>query len=73
MTRTPAAFLAVLALATLLEGCAIPALVSTAGIAGTSSVVADRRTAGTMLEDETIEWKARVALHEAGCWKRVTT
>ena len=66
MLRIPAAFPVVLATAVLLEGCALPALVGTAGIAGTSSMAAERRTAGTMVEDETIEWKARASLSEAG-------
>ena len=66
MIRIPAAFSLILAAGVLLEGCALPALLGTAGIAGTTTVAADRRTAGTMLEDEAIEWKVRVSLHEAG-------
>ncbi|NIR28617.1 MAG: BON domain-containing protein [Gammaproteobacteria bacterium] len=44
----------------LLEGCAA-ALVG-AGAATTAVVANDRRTAGTMMDDESIEWKARAAL-----------
>lgn len=66
MIRTPAALSFVVVLGLLLEGCASTALLGAAGVAGTSTVAVDRRTAGTMVEDETIEWKVRVALAEAG-------
>ncbi|MDR2208622.1 MAG: BON domain-containing protein [Azoarcus sp.] len=39
-----------------LQGC-VPIMV--AGIGGTALVVTDRRSAGTVVEDEGIEWKAR--------------
>ena len=34
--------------------------------AASASFGSDRRTVGTIVEDESIEWKLRVALHEAG-------
>ncbi|MBI2994734.1 MAG: BON domain-containing protein [Gammaproteobacteria bacterium] len=53
----------VLMLAEFLGGCAAAAIAgAAAGSAGAVSVAADRRTAGTMLEDEAIELKARQAL-----------
>ena len=39
---------------------------TTAAAAASASFAADRRTVGTMVEDETIEWKLRVALDDAG-------
>lgn len=46
----------------LLASCA-PALVG-AGAATTAAVAHDRRTPGTMIDDQLIEWKARAALGE---------
>ena len=66
MLRTRATLIAVISLGVLLEGCTATALLGSAGVAGTGAVVSDRRTAGTMVEDEAIEWKVRLALHEAG-------
>ena len=66
MIRLSASLLGVLALALLLHGCAATAILGTTGVAGTGAVAADQRTAGTMVEDETIEWKVRIALSEAG-------
>ena len=65
MVRNSATTFAVAAIAVLFAGCT-PALVGTAGIAGSGAFAGDRRTAGTILEDETIEWKVRTALHAAG-------
>ena len=44
-------------------------IAGTAGIAGTGAVAMDERTAGTMVEDESIEWKVRAALGRAGLRK----
>jgi osmotically-inducible protein OsmY len=46
---------AVLGAATLLQGCG---MLVVGGAAATAVVVSDRRTTGTYVEDETIEWKA---------------
>lgn len=59
-TATVFTALAMVAVAPLLEGCAA-ALVG-AGAATTAVVANDRRTTGTMVDDQTIEWKARAAL-----------
>ncbi len=59
----PALLLAGLAAATLLSACA-PLLVGGA-VVGTSMVVADRRTSGTQLEDQSIELKAKTRVREA--------
>lgn len=53
-------------LGALLGGCTAPAIVGTAGVAGTGAVAADQRTLGTMVEDEGIEWKVRGAINQAG-------
>ena len=58
-----------LALGTFAGGCAAPMLVGGAGVAGAGAVAADQRTAGAMVEDESIEWKVRIALHRAGLGK----
>ena len=34
-------------------------IVGTAGVAGSGAVAVDKRTFGTMVEDEGIEWKVR--------------
>lgn len=44
----------------------MPMIVGTAGVAGTGAVAADKRTLGTMVEDEGIEWKIRGAINKAG-------
>lgn len=49
----------VMALVQLLGGCAALAV---AGVAGAGAVAVDRRTAGTMVDDEAIELKAREAI-----------
>ncbi|MCY4451752.1 MAG: BON domain-containing protein [Immundisolibacterales bacterium] len=66
MIRTSVTLPFVLVLVLLLEGCGTTALLGAAGVAGTGAVSVDRRTTGTMVEDETIEWKVRVALTERG-------
>lgn len=49
-------------LASALSACA-PAVVG--GAAATGIVAADRRTSGSFVEDEAIEWKARTQINEA--------
>ena len=61
MTRRKLTLLAALAAATLLQGCAA---VVVGGAAATGLMAADRRTPGTYIEDETIEWKALERIHE---------
>ena len=56
----------VLAAALVLGGCSAPIIVGTAGVAGTGAVAVDKRTFGTMVEDEGIEWKVRAAINQAG-------
>ena len=56
----------VLVLGALLGGCTAPVIVGTAGVAGSGAVAVDKRTFGTMVEDEGIEWKVRAAVNEAG-------
>ena len=63
MIRTPTTAFAALVLVGLLEGCAMPAFLGAVGVAGSGAVAGDRRTTGTILEDEAIEWKVRTALH----------
>ena len=60
MTRTKLTLAAALAAAALLQGCG--ALV--VGGAAAGLMAADRRTSGTYIEDETIEWKALERIHE---------
>lgn len=61
MTRKIAALLAAVLAASLLQGCFGLAVTGM----GTAALVAtDRRTAGTYLEDETIEWKAFQRMRE---------
>ena len=55
-----------LAFTAVLGGCTAAAVIGTAGVAGTSAVAVDRRTLGTMVEDEAIEWKIRAALDGTG-------
>jgi osmotically-inducible protein OsmY len=55
----------VLASVLVLGGCGVPIIVGTAGVAGTGTVAVDKRTFGTMVEDEGIEWKVRAAINEA--------
>ncbi|QHI98395.1 BON domain-containing protein [Xylophilus rhododendri] len=59
--RLPATALAGLALLTALNGC-VPLVVGGAAVAGTGMVVTDRRTAGTQLEDESIEQRSGSAV-----------
>ena len=56
----------VLAVALVLGGCSAPIIVGTAGVAGSGAVAVDKRTFGTMVEDEGIEWKVRAAISQAG-------
>lgn len=60
--RAGTVFLALVmaAVVPLLQGCA--GVLLGAGAATTAVVANDRRTTGTMMDDETIEWKARAAL-----------
>ena len=58
--------LAIAVLPGLLAGCAAPAVVGTAGIAGAGSLAVERRTVGTMVEDEAIEWRIRDAVYREG-------
>lgn len=60
LLRLPAAVLAAATLLAGLSGC-VPLVVGGA-MAGTSAVVIDRRTAGTQLEDESIEQRAASAV-----------
>jgi osmotically-inducible protein OsmY len=62
MTLTTTVLLAALAAAPLLSGCA--ALV-VGGAVGTAAVVTDRRTAGTILEDQNIELKSLTRIRES--------
>ncbi len=55
MTRKIPALIAILAAATLLQGC-FPLAVT--GMGAAALMASDRRTTGMYIEDETIEWKA---------------
>jgi osmotically-inducible protein OsmY len=61
-TRSALAAAALPALAALLCGC-VP-LVVAGGVAGTAAVVTDRRTTGSMVDDELIEDKTALTLRE---------
>lgn len=61
MTRRKLAIAAALAAATLLQGCGA---IIVGGAAATGLMAADRRTSGTYIEDETIEWKALERIHD---------
>lgn len=61
MNRSLAALFACMSAVTLLQGCA-PMVVG--GVATGASVAHDRRTAGSIVEDQSIELKARTALNE---------
>ena len=60
----PLILLGLLAATPLLGGCTTAATKAMA--AASASFASDRRTVGTIVEDESIEWKLRVALHDAG-------
>lgn len=60
----PLVILSLLAATPLLGGCTMAATKAMA--AASASFASDRRTVGTIVEDESIEWKLRVALHDAG-------
>ena len=66
MSKLIAKLSALVALCTLLGGCAAPVIVGTVGAAGAGTVAVDHRTFGTMVEDEGIEWKVRTAINNAG-------
>jgi len=57
----PLALIAAAMLASAMSGC-VPLVVGGAAMAGTGLVVTDRRTAGTQLEDESIEQRAANAV-----------
>lgn len=59
--RLPLALAAAAVLASAMSGC-VPLVVGGAAMAGTGLVVTDRRTAGTQLEDESIEQRAANAV-----------
>ncbi len=59
--RLPLALVAAATLVSSLSGC-IPLVLGGAAVAGTGLVVTDRRTAGTQLEDESIEQRAASAV-----------
>ena len=61
---TPLVILILLATTPLLGGCTMAATKAMA--AASASFASDRRTVGTIVEDESIEWKLRVTLHDAG-------
>ncbi len=61
MNRKLAAAAALLAAATLLQGC-FPLAVT--GMGAAALMASDRRTTGTYIEDESIEWKAVARLRE---------
>ena len=65
MPRLSTAFLNLLVIGVLLGGCTPVMVAGTAGVAGTGAAAVDRRTLGTMVEDEGIEWKVRSAINEA--------
>lgn len=48
----------------LLGGCVM--LAGTAAIGGTAGTTMDRRTTGTLIDDQSIEWRTRVAFDEKG-------
>ena len=56
--------LGLLATTPLLGGCTMTATKAVA--AASAGFASDRRTVGTIVEDESIEWKLRVTLHDAG-------
>ena len=65
MFMRPALLLpSLLAIVPMLEGCTMTATKAMA--AASASFAADRRTVGTIVEDESIEWKLRATLHDAG-------
>ena len=66
MSRPALTLASVLATVLVLGGCAAPIVVGTAGVAGSGTVAVDKRTFGTMVEDEGIEWKVRAAINQAG-------
>jgi len=66
MSRPALTIASILAPILLLGGCGAPMVVGTAGVAGSGTVAVDKRTLGTMVEDESIEWKVRAAINEAG-------
>ena len=59
--RLPLGLIAAATLLSALSGC-VPLVVGGAAMAGTGLVVTDRRTAGTQLEDESIEQRAASAV-----------
>lgn len=59
--RLPLALVAAAVLLSAMSGC-VPLVVGGAAMAGTGLVVTDRRTAGTQLEDESIEQRAANAV-----------
>ena len=70
MTRKSLTLVLVLAAAPLLQAC-FPLAVT--GVGATALVATDRRTAGTYLEDEGIEWKALARLGSEFRGSHVTT
>lgn len=70
MPRTACIALAAGLLAGALSGC-VPLVIGGAAVAGTGLVVTDRRTAGTQLEDESIERRAGNAISTSAAEARV--